>query len=92
MSEDYSLAMSTQYSIGVHDGVEIANAKLNEMKDIINKMFDSIQRVRELHIKGTSPYRNNYEVCIWCSNCCEHEGGTQVYYPCPTIEALDGEL
>ena len=48
MSEDYSLAMSTQYSIGVHDGVEIANAKLNEMKDIINKMFDSIQRVREL--------------------------------------------
>lgn len=41
------------------------------------EMREAIQRVRKLH----KPYWNEQEFCDWCD----------LPYPCPTIQALDGE-
>lgn len=54
----------------------------------VTELQSAIQRVRELH-KPSEVWAGNYE-CIECSpnscGCCSY-----VEYPCPTIQALDGE-
>lgn len=55
------------------------------------RMYAAIQRVRELHKQGTSMFNDNIQICTWCSSICEHEQGTIVYFPCLTVQVLDGE-
>ena len=55
--------------------------KLIEYKEI----REAIQRVRELHVpqeRYTFRGSRNY---IMCQNCTNH------FYPCPTIQALEGD-
>lgn len=64
----------------------------NSSCDCCEAFRDAIERVRKLHIKGTSMYNDNWEICIWCSSICQHEtSDAVVYWPCDTIRAIDGE-
>lgn len=60
------------------------------LDDDPEELLKAIRRVRELHKPVTSIF-NDTEVCITCSHICKHEMDSDVLYPCPTIEALDGE-
>lgn len=50
-----------------------------------------IRLIEELHRPIKSPFGQNPIVCLECSNKCEHEGGTDIYYPCPTIQLIEEE-
>ena len=52
-------------------------------KDFVN-LVEAVNRVRELHF--VQRYANS-EVCYSCNT----RQGVAVEYPCPTINALDGE-
>jgi hypothetical protein len=52
----------------------------------------AIARVRKWHYKATSMFHvEDVEICATCSSICPHEVDSDVYWPCDTIRALDGE-
>lgn len=55
--------------------------------------YDAIQRVRELHKPVKSYKGRDHTEIIGCYECEETGSGREyeVEYPCPTIQALDGE-
>ena len=50
------------------------------------KLKSAIERVRELHQRDEDD-----EACILCTELIQGEG-LFVYYPCPTIDALNGDI
>jgi hypothetical protein len=57
------------------------------------KDMEAIQRVRELHKPIPSFKGKNLETIMGCLECEETGSGREylVEYPCPTIQALNGE-
>lgn len=53
--------------------------------DAVKEMADKVKRIRELH-KPDEEYSNE---CHHCTELLRRTG--YVEYPCPTIQALDGE-
>lgn len=54
-----------------------------------SEFYEAIQRVRELH----KPFMWDFTPGVFCSVCLTQAGKitVQVDYPCPTIQALDGD-
>jgi len=48
---------------------------------------EAIERVRELHKEFAGNIPGDLELC----DVCHDANGVPMYYPCPTIKALDGE-
>jgi hypothetical protein len=66
---------------------------IEEFKGLLNRHKQAVARLRELH-KPVRSYKgkDNTEV-LGCIECEETGSGREYYveYPCPTIQALDGD-
>lgn len=65
------------------DRIEQAGHRVKRYKALAETRLETIQRVRDLHAREViAVHESGPEV--WCSPCQQH-------YPCPTIQALEGD-
>jgi hypothetical protein len=71
----------------------ITEKYIDDVRNAAKNNYAAIKRIRELHKPVKSYKGRDHTEIVGCHECEETGSGREYYveYPCPTIQALDGE-